>query len=199
MWPLNRKILILIWGLLGSPLALADSVTAGFGTSQATLVSGEYKPKNIATTTIYGALSHHLTGLWSVMGKYETDIKKSSLQGFTVGIVYDSDPIRSKSGDVAPDGTPEVQRVPKWLIRTTAGIGQWRVSDTLEINKPNLGNKNKAPVQADMYGFTFGVGLYRFMAENFALFGAMNVAVASAGDFGMNNTGFSVGVLWQYD
>lgn len=181
-----------------APSLHAESLIGGVGYGQTNIVSTEYKPKSIASTQISATFSHVLAGRWSMMAQYQMDTA-NVMQGFSGGVFYNSSELSTHGGMINLDGNQELVRVPKWMWRAMVGAGMWQISDTLEMNNPYLGARNKTPVQANMYGLTFGAGLYRFLTDRVALHATASEVVASTGKFALNSSALTFGVFWKYD
>lgn len=189
---------IATFGFLLASEAHGESLTGTLGYGTTNIVSTEYKPKSINSTQLAAAFSHVLLGRWSLMAQYQADTS-NVMQGFSGGVIYDTAQLEAHGGLVNLDGKPELIRIPKWWIRAMAGAGMWQVSDTLELNNPYLGSKNKTPVQASIYGLTFGVGLFRFVSDGLAVHTTVSSAFATTGQFAMSSSSIGFGVFWKYD
>lgn len=189
---------IAAFGLLLASMAQGESLTGTLGYGTTNIVSTDYKSKSIASPQLSATFSHVLVGRWSIMAQYQTDTA-DVIQGFSGGVIYDTTQLETHGGILNLDGKPELVRLPKWWIRAMAGAGMWQIADTLELNNPFLGSKNKAPIQASIYGLTFGAGLYRFVRDGLAVHASVSSAFATTGQFAMSSSSLGFGVFWKYD
>jgi hypothetical protein len=191
-------LLLLYYAVAFSDLAQAETLVVGGGFGQTSIVSTQYKAKTISNPEVYAQITYPLFGRWSIAGQYQMN-SDQSFTGLHVGIVFDSALLSSRGSGLNAEGQPEVVHAPKWLVRSKAGLGLYKFVGKLTSTDKSLGNKNEIDVQAELYGFSLGTGLYRFFNERWAGFVAIEAVLASAGNFGINSTTFALGTLWKFN
>jgi hypothetical protein len=197
---LNQKLLALVTLYLCETLALGNTQALSLGTaaSSTNIVSTSYKAKSNSSVDIDARFSHGISNRWSLFGQYQGAID-TTLTRLIVGASFDSAPLMTKSGSLNIQSGPEVERVPKWLFRFSAGLGLFQFSDTLESSNKDLGTKNEVGVEAELYGFSFDAGVYRFFNSEWAAYLKLTESIASAGSFGLNSLSIGAGIFWRFN
>lgn len=189
-----------LWALCFVGLAsrvAAETVLVGVGVDQTRVVSSQYKTQSVSGAMLAATYSRPLMGVWSLLAQYRMNFSNTLTAGL-LGIAYDSDEMQTKGGALAPDGRAEITRNPIWLFRSSLSFGAFRYVDTLESNNANLGTKNQVPVQADLYGLTFGVDVLRLVSESWGVNVSGSYSVASAQNFGISSTSVLLGSTYRY-
>ena len=181
-----------------SYIAIAETFEAKLGGEQTTVVSSIYQTAAQSTIQAEATYSRPLTGRWSILAQYQTNVLNTLSAGIG-GLAYDSDAFHTKGGAIANDGTAEISRVPIWIFRAGFGVGLFKYVDVLKSNNASLGNRNAVPVQADLYGLKFAGTLMRLMSDDWGLTTSASYTVASADNFGISSTCFSLGVIYRHN
>ena len=181
--------------LMSSYAAFSETLDGSIGLENTSIASSVYITTPI--TSVEGVITYArpIFGRWSIQAQYQTNLNRTLTAGLG-GVIYDSADLQSKGGQIHNDGSSEIARVPVWLYRGSLGLGLYKYVDSLQSNDRRLGNKNKVPVQADLLGLKFSGNVVRFLAEGVGVSLAGSYSVASATDFGLSSTCFSIGVIY---
>ena len=196
-----KSLTFLLWtaAQLSSAWSVADAETVdvAMGIDQTKVVSSQYKTQGVSGAQLQATYTRPMVGVWSLLAQYRMNFSNTLSAGL-IGINYDTEELQTKGGAIAPDGKAEIIRNPVWVVRSFLAFGAFRYVDTLESNNVNLGNKNRVPVQADLYGLSFGVGLHHLFNDSWGCHSTLEYSIASAENFGISSTSLIFGGLFRY-
>lgn len=193
---INALFLIGLFFYSSSKLIYAETIEASTGIEEVRVVSSVYASKAFLSPFLEATYNRNLFGRFSILGQFHANLNNKLSNGI-IGFNVDSDDLEQKGGLLSLDGQAEVIRTPIWLYRGYVGLGVFRYVDRFKSQDPALGSRNDIAAQADLIGIKAGLTVSRFFGDRWAAVGGLGYAVATAGNFGINSTSLSFGVLYR--
>jgi len=189
-------VLVALFTMIQQYQARAETLQGSLGLEQTSVVSSQYLAQSNSAVQAEATYARQFSGRFSVFAQYQTNLSNTLSAGIG-GVTFDSSDILTKGGEIYRDGSAEVTRVPVWMFRASVGLGLFKYVDIMINNVSSPGISSAAPVQADLYGLKVAGILIRFIDEDWGVAASCSYVVASAENFGVSSTSFSLGMIYR--